>query len=68
MKIDKDNEVFLNLVESEIKIKLIINPIGVCDNGKLCSDVLDNKEHILKKCSNFVHGILIFHYLQKLKC
>ena len=68
MRIDEDKEVFLNLVKAEIEIKLIINLAGVCDNGKLYFDVVDNKEHIVKKCLNFVHGILIFRYLQKPKC
>ena len=68
MRIGKDNEVFLNTVKSEVEIKLIINLTGVCDNGKLCFDIVDNKEHIVKKCLNFVHGIRIFHYLQKMKC
>lgn len=53
MKIDKDSEVFLSPAESEIEIKLIINLVGVCDNGKLYFEIVDNKEHIVKKMFKF---------------
>lgn len=53
MKINKNNEVILSPTESEIEIKLIINLVGVCDNGKLCFDIIDNKEHIIKKMFKF---------------
>ena len=53
MKINRDNKVISGLTESEVEIKLIINLVGVCDNGKLYFDVVDNKEHIVKKLFKF---------------
>lgn len=53
MRIGEDNEVFLSPAKSEIEIKLIINLVGVCDNGKLYFDVINNKEHIIKKMFKF---------------
>lgn len=53
MRIGQDNEVFLSPVKSEIEIKLIVNLVGVCDNGKLYFDVVNNKEHIIKKMFKF---------------
>lgn len=53
MKINRNNETFLNPTESKIEIKLILNLTGVCDNGKLCFDLLDNKDYIVKKMFKF---------------
>ena len=52
MKIDKDNEMFLETNNSGIEVKLIINIVGVCDNGKLNFDLVDNKNHKIKKLFN----------------
>ena len=53
MKINNDNEVLSSPTKFEVEIKMIINLVGVCDDGKLCFDVLDNKEHIIKKMFKF---------------
>ena len=53
MKIDTNNELILKSNNSEIEIKLIINIVGICDEGKLSFDLVNNKDHIIKKMFKF---------------
>lgn len=53
MNIGKDNELFLNSDKSEVEIKLIVNLVGVCNDGKLVFDIVNNKEHVVKKIFKF---------------
>ncbi len=53
MKINKNNAFFLEKENIKIEINLIINLVGLCDNGILSFSLINNKDHIIKKMFKF---------------
>lgn len=49
MKIDKDHENQLMINNHEIEIKFIINIIGICDEGKIQFNLVNDKNYKIKK-------------------
>ena len=53
MKINQNHEMFLEKCNREVNISLILNIVGVCDNGNLSWDLVKNKDHIIKSMFKF---------------
>lgn len=53
MKINQNSEQMLNKNNYEIEIKFILNIVGLCDNGDLTFDLVENKNHIIKSLFKF---------------
>jgi len=48
MKVCNNDDFIINNIDNNIKIKLIVNLIGLCDNGTLLFKLIDNKYHTTK--------------------
>ena len=53
MKINQNSEQMLSKDNYEIEIKFILNIVGLCDNGALTFDLVENKNHIIKSLFKF---------------